>query len=360
MDGPISQWSRYCNGPEWGLDAKGPAIFYIKDNAQGTGQLWRAAPPWDKPQVTQLTHDTDIHNWICEPSVSVTLPTTRVIIYRGGGPKGGNVSAWLDVETPAKPHAFTERAYLARFSIDTPFITWSPRQPRWRPQHHAGFAARHRHWQGPGHHRRRRREIRPLALARAEFDGELLLCVNLDERALAIYRDIQRDGNSPWTRIAEIRLPADAPHPQLKSCEPVNGGRGAFGRSWFTAQGGDDKDKDTSIWLLGLDQNGHHTVRRLDDGCRDGNPARRLDPETLVGERELFVYYTRMVGKASELRLCRTGVEAAYANASAPRPSPKRPGVWYAERNRNGSDWFICFLARGLRGYRSGWIHRRH
>lgn len=44
-----------------------------------------------------------------------------------------------------------------------------------------------------------------------EFDGERLLSVNLDERALAIYRDTQRDGQSPWTRIAKIRLPAASP-----------------------------------------------------------------------------------------------------------------------------------------------------
>jgi hypothetical protein len=76
----------------------------------------------------------------------------------------------------------------------------------------------------------------------------------------------------------------------------------------FTAQGGDDKDADTSIWLLGFDTSGQHTVRRLDDGATTQTPARRLDPETLVGERELFVYYTRVTGKGSELRLCRTGV----------------------------------------------------
>jgi hypothetical protein len=143
--------------------------------------------------------------------------------------------------------------------------------------------------------------------------------VNLDERALAFYRDTERDGTSPWNRLAEIRLPADAPHPQLKSCEPVNGGRGAFGRSWFTAQGGDDKDADTSIWLLGFDRNGHHTVRRLDDGATTKTNARRLDPETLVGERELFVYYTRVSGKGSELRLCQTGVTRAQ-NAASTNP----------------------------------------
>lgn len=308
VDGPISQWSRYCNGPEWGLDASGPALFYIKDNAQGTGQLWRAAPPWDKPQLTQLTHDTDIHNWICEPSVSTTLPTTRVIIYRGGGPKGGNVTAWLDEDKPAEPQAFTERAYLARFSIDTPHITWSPRKragDRSTTQVSlldttTGKARVITADDGA--------KYDPWLWHAPEFDGELLLCVNLGERALAIYRDTKRDGTSPWTRIAEIRLPADAPHPQLKSCEPVNGGRGAFGRSWFTAQGGDDKDADTSIWLLGFDKNGQHTVRRLDDGATTKTTARRLDPETFVGEREMFVYYTRMAGSGSELRLCRTGV----------------------------------------------------
>jgi acetyl esterase/lipase len=308
VDGPISQWSRYCNGPEWGLNASGPALFYIKDNAQGTGQLWRAAPPWDKPQVAQLTLDTDIHNWICEPSVSTQLATTRVITYRGGGPKGGNVSAWLDEDTPAEAHAFTERAYLARFSTDTPHITWSPRQragDRSTTQvslldTDTGKVRIITTDEGA--------KYDPWLWHAPEFDGELLLCVNLDERALAIYRDTKRDGESPWTRIAEIRLPADAPHPQLKSCEPVNGGRGAFGRSWFTAQGGDDKDADTSIWLLGFDTSGQHTVRRLDDGATTQTPARRLDPETLVGERELFVYYTRVTGKGSELRLCRTGV----------------------------------------------------
>jgi acetyl esterase/lipase len=318
VDGPISQWSRYCNGPEWGIDASGPDLFYIKDNAQGTGQLWRAAPPWDKPHVTQLTHDTDIHNWICEPSVSTQLATTRVITYRGGGPKGGNVTTWLDEDAPAEAHAFTERAYLARFSLDTPHITWSPRQcagDRSTTQvslldTSTGKARVITADEGA--------KYDPWLWHAPEFGGELLLCVNLNERALAIYRDTKRDGQTPWTRIAEIRLPADAPHPQLKSCEPVNGGRGAFGRSWFTAQGGDDKDADTSIWLLGFDTSGQHTVRRLDDGATTKTTARRLDPETLVGERELLVYYIRVTGKGSELRLCRTGLIPVQNTSTTP------------------------------------------
>lgn len=321
VDGPISKWSRYCNGPEWGFDAQGPALFYIKDNTEETGQLWRAAPPWDKPLLTELTHDTDIHNWICEPSVNAKLSTTRVIVYRGGGPKGGNVTAWVDEESPAQPHAFTQRAFLARFSIDTPNITWSPR-----------LRAGDRSTTQVSLLDTNTGQVRvitaddgakydPWLWHAPEFNGELLLCVNIDERALAIYRDKKRDGTTPWKRIAEIRLPSEALHQQLKSCEPVNGGSGAFGRSWFTAQGGDDNDADTSIWLLGFDKSGQHTVRRLDNGADTKTTARRLDPETLVGERELFVYYTRLTGQGSELRLCRTGVEAAQTTSmGTPKP----------------------------------------
>lgn len=308
IDGPISRWSRYCNGPEWGLDAGGPALFYMKDNESGTGQLWRAAPPWGKPGLTQLTRDADIHNWICEPSVSAALPTTRVIIYRGGGPKGGNVDVWLDEDAPDQRHAFTDRALLARFSADTPHITWAPRlragdRTTTQVSMLDTTTGKARVITGDDG-----AKYDPWLWRAPEFGGELLLSVNLDERALAIYRDTGRDGASPWIRIAEIRLPADAPHPQLKSCEPVNGGRGAFGRSWFTAQGGDDKDKDTSIWLIGFDPKGHHTVRRLDEGAATKTSARRLDPESLVCDRELFVYYTLVGDGPSQLHRCQTGV----------------------------------------------------
>jgi hypothetical protein len=89
-----------------------------------------------------------------------------------------------------------------------------------------------------------------------------------------------------FDRLATFRLPSNAPHQTLKSVEPVNGGRGAFGRSYFTVQAGDDKDEDTSIWLFGFSPDGQHVIRRLDDGAQTGKPARRLDPESYIGDRE--------------------------------------------------------------------------
>jgi len=112
---------------------------------------------------------------------------------------------------------------------------------------------------------------------------------------------------SPWQRIATLRLPADAPHQTLKSVEPIVGGRGTFGRSYFTVQAGDDKEQDTSIWLFGFSADGNHLIRRLDDGEQTGKPARRLDPESYIGERELFVYYNLVGDGPSQLHRCQTG-----------------------------------------------------
>jgi hypothetical protein len=308
VDTGISQWSRYSNGPEWGLDAKGPALFYVKDNAHGAGQLWRAEPPWDKPRLTQLTRDTDIHNWICEPSVNPSLPSTRVIVYRGKPRAAGNVDAWLDEDKPDQPKPFTDRMIVARWGYNTNLITFAYRaRPGQTEPSQVTLVdtdtGKSRVITGDDGNK-----IDPWLWNAPEFGGELLLAVNVDSRALALYRDVKRDGRSPWQRIGTLRLPADAPHQTLKSVEPIAGGRGAFGKSYFTVQAGDDKDKDTSIWLFGFSPDGNHLIRRLDDGAQTGKSARRLDPESYIGKRELFVYYTLVGDGPTQLHRCRTGI----------------------------------------------------
>jgi acetyl esterase/lipase len=305
VDTGISKWSRYSNGPEWGLDANGPALFYVKDNAQGAGQLWRAEPPWDKPKIAQLTHDTETHNWLCEPSVNPASPSTRVIVYHGKPHEPGNVNAWLDEEKPGQLIPFTDRMIVARWAYNTNLVTFAYRARPGQTETQqvtlvdTDTGKSHVITGDEGN------KIDPWLWNAPEFGGELFLAVNVDSRVLALCRDVKRDG-SPWQRIATLSLPPDAPHPTLKSVEPVNGGRGAFGHSYFTVQAGDDTDKDTSIWLFGFSPDGQHLVRRLDDGAQTGQPARRLDPESFLGERELFVYYTLVGDGPSQLHRCRT------------------------------------------------------
>jgi hypothetical protein len=307
IDGNLSKWSRNSNGPEWGLDAGGPAVFYLKDNEQGAGQLWRAEPPWDNPRLTQLTADTDIHNWICGAAVNEAAASTRVIVYRGKPGASGNVDAWIDEHRPGEPTPFANPMVVARWAYNSGLITFAYRA---RPGQTELSQARLVDTIG-GETRvitgDDGNKIDPWLWQAPEFGYESLLAVNVEGRALVICRDRRRDGG-PWERIATIALPADAPHATPKSVEPVNGGRGAFGKSYFTVQAGDDADPDTSVWLFGFDTAGQHLVRRLDDGTATGTKARRLDPESLVGESDLFVYYTLAGGGAAQLRLCRTGI----------------------------------------------------
>jgi acetyl esterase/lipase len=307
IDTGISEWSRYSNGPEWGQDRAGAAIFYIKDNAQGAGQLWRAQAPWDKPQLAPLTRDAEIHNWIGGARVNPAMASTRVFVYRGKPQGMENVDAWLDEDAPNQPMPFTERMIVARWAYNTNLITFAykPRAGQTAPSQVTLFDT------DTGQSRiitaDAGNKIDPWLWHAPEFGDELLLGVNVDNRALAIYRDVKRDG-SPWQRIATLTLPTDAPHQTLKSIKPINGGRGAFGTSYFTVQAGNDQDNDTSIWLFGFSSSGEHLIRRLDDGAITGKPARRLDPESFIGEREVFVYYTLVGDGLAQLRRCRTGI----------------------------------------------------
>ncbi len=303
IDGPLSVWSRYANGPEWGLDATGPALFYTKDDANGLGQVWRAEPPWDSPRLSPLTRDATLHNWLATASVNSTAASTRLVVYRGVPGAAGNVSAWLDEEAPESPVPFTDRTLLARWAHGSGLITYAqPGSGGAPPQAVLAdtFAETTRPLTADAGGK-----IDPWLWEAPEFGFERLLAVNVDGSALGIYRDVARDGG-PWQRIATIALPEGSP--PLKSVEPVNGGRGAFGRSYFTAQSGRDDDPDTSIWLLGFDPEGRHLVRRLDEGAVSGRSGRRLDPESFAGEGELFVYYTLTGEGPAQLRRCRTGI----------------------------------------------------
>jgi len=302
----LSKWSRYSNGPEWGEAKSGPALFFLLDDSGGKGQIWRASAPWDKPKLTQLTSDEALHHWIAMPSVDPAMPSIRMIAYRGTPGGTANKNVWIDEKDPSRVHPFGERMGIARFTFSSPMISWAPRQSK------SGVAPQVQILDTASGEERvitdgEEKKVDPWLWNAPEFGGETLLAVNLDNRALGIYRNPSKN-NLPWRKIAEIKLPSDAPHRFLKSIEPVNGGKGAFGRSYFTVQAGDDKDPDTSIWLFGFDVAGKHLVQRLDDGMSSGEKLRRLDPESLIGDDRLFVYYTVIGEGAPQLRLVRTGI----------------------------------------------------
>jgi hypothetical protein len=145
-----------------------------------------------------------------------------------------------------------------------------------------------------------------------EYGGELLYLANVDYRALAIYRDL---GGPFLTGIATLTLPTNSPHQYVFSPEPVAGLRGFEGVSYFSLIATPNsrpplESSDSSIWILGLGTNAaQHIARRVDEGAGSGLAAQRIEPETLVGAREVFLYYNRQIGpNPAEWRWARTGL----------------------------------------------------
>ncbi len=305
------------NGPEWGCDRNGWAVFFTKEDANGARQLWRAtqtgagydarslttlpggacgglytqnakaadtglmfyAPHQDTVVWASASAPNDVHElpgFRGFRSISHWVPGTRWVTYvRAASGSASPQLVYLDTETGAVHQVSDEPG--------DKFDAW-------------GFHA-------------------------PEFAGELLMMCVIDRRQIAIYRDLAKDG-TPWNRIATLTLPADASHSHVYSVEPIATETGVNGTSWFSlnamaATTGRNlgatgrSSKDGSIWVLSLGNDpAQRIARRVDEGATSGVETARYEAESMLGGNEVFIYYERKnpeIGRG-EIRRCRTGI----------------------------------------------------
>ena len=159
-----------------------------------------------------------------------------------------------------------------------------------------------------------------------EFGGEMVYASNPDHEAIVVYRD-PPDGKGHAQPVARLELPPDSPYRYIYSFEPIDGLRGSD-TTYFSLIANVNNSPprgnpgDCSIWILGLGKDpDNRFARRLDDGAVTGESAVRFEPESWVGESELFVYYNA----DRQLRLARTGLGAdGKPLASSDNTSGKR------------------------------------
>jgi len=316
-------WSH--NGPEWGRDRNGWAIYFTKEDAQGNRQMWRAVEKNGRYVPEQLTTKPGGH---CGAliSQSPTSPDTRMLFYINLDLPGQDTVAWAVASKPDDFHPLPD--WRGSHSI-----------ARIVGEHHIGYAPRDKDGvtqvvlldtrsgkrqvitDEPGD------KFDTYGLNAPEFGGELLMMANIDRRRLAIYRDTNKDG-SPWTKIAELRLPQDSPFKYVYSCEPIAPHTGVNGTSYFslnaTRTPGSNRGetgraaRDGSIWVFSLGKDtAHRLVRRVDEGAVSGIATTRYEPESFVGTEEVFIYYERRSPETgrNEVRRCRTGIRVGKAGA---------------------------------------------
>lgn len=287
------------NGPEFGVDANGWAVFYTKENA-GIASLWRARLEQGVPVAEPLSAAFRRHTVLA--SKDPAADQTRLLFLRG--PRGTGEVTWQDEDDPLSetPLGFYDegvrwidgqRRFVRTLDqgaeagqlvlVDT--VTGTSRQitdDAGSKRFPYGFVA-------PESGR-----LRVLAL----IDGDT---------AIGVWED-PGDGG-PFERIALLRVPG-AEGRTLGSPEPFLGAD----RSWVSFVLREDlAGGPAEVWL-------GRTDGELLWRCDDGEVGlARSDPETLVDDLHVFVYYNvidpgsyRLYRCASELpgeRLLVSGFE---------------------------------------------------
>lgn len=288
------------NGPEWGLDRFGPALFYTKPDNRGTQQIWRAGIAVSEGIVTkQLT--TGILPSVGQiPSLFAGNDETYILFFKGmkttttavwaKDSSANSISPvpnyWLPsgggffVPGPAPDRPFLLFVHKNEETLETQVALLDTVSGQMKLiTNDAGD------------------KYEPHAFNAPEYGGEMLIAVLIDRLTLAIYRNIG-DANGYWTRIEEISLPEGETNTWLYSMEPVSGLEGQSGIngvSYFSLAANQFDNPylgDTSLWLLGLGNNPDgRFCRRVDEGSIPDRPQFRFEPETYLGSHDLFYFY---------------------------------------------------------------------
>ena len=142
----------------------------------------------------------------------------------------------------------------------------------------------------------------PFAWFAPEYKNELVAVVMLDgDKKLGFYKET---GNGFWELILELSVPDSSPYSYFGSPEPFI----AAGKSYISCV---IKEKAESyspseVWIIGIQQGKNKSyARKIEDGL---GIVVRTDPETFIGENEVFIYYNVLINNQFELYRSRTGL----------------------------------------------------
>lgn len=269
------------NGPEFGIDARGWAVFYTKGIGNDL-QIWRAQLMHGKPSAEPVFRD-GLRRQSVLASKNTNAPSTRLIYVKGDLHDG--VFHWVDTAAPER-----ETRIVRTLGVDSPrwidgtlsFVFVEAEGPdKGQIKMHdtatgrttvissdAGVKSFAYGWKAP------------------EFGNEILVVALVDQAAIGIWRQTSAD---KWTRIQTITPPSESRYKVFGSPEPLV----CDGRSYISAviksEGGTMRFRDSEVWLFGVDSaNAKPYASRVDAG--DGEQM-RSDPETLTVGGTVHIYY---------------------------------------------------------------------
>ncbi len=317
VDSGLASLASAADGPEWGFNSSGPALFYTKPGAFGHLQIWSTHFLSNGPLTFALTTGQSNESFGVRPSQEPTASSVK-IAFSVGAPALSSM-VWADENTPSIAAALPQQAggtLNARWIPGTTDIAYRA-SPVGQPT--PTQIARYRTTNGAVSilttNAGDKTDV--WAFVAPEFGNELCYAAVVDHDYIAIYRDLRDNTNGYFTQVAALTLPTNATQRFIYSMEPVQGLRGFDGTSYFTCAAYQNDNPvtpgDGAIWLLALGPDTNHFLaRRVDDGAGSNVAADRREPKTFVGANEVFLYYTRYDGaNPVQLHRARTGLKRA-------------------------------------------------
>jgi predicted dienelactone hydrolase len=270
------------NGPEFGIDATGWAVYYSKED-RGELQIWRAQLKNGRVSAKPLLSDGQRRQSILVSKDPKSKST--YLIYLKGDRYSGHYH-WMDVNYPAR-----ETHIVKIKGVDSPrwiddtlsFIYAESEGPD------AGQLKLHDTLTGKTRTITSDAGSKSFAYAwkAPEFGNEILALAMVDGEAIAVYRDT---GKAIWQRISTLTPPSESKYKNFGSPEPVIFNN----RSYVSAVLKSEKTatsrfRDSEVWVFGLGDNAESKFsRQVDDGK---SPLMRSDPETFTAAGDVYIYY---------------------------------------------------------------------
>jgi len=308
--------SAFINGPEWGADFEGPAVFYTKRDSLGIRHLWRAitTPVLIK---TKLTTGSQHHiHW--QGTISSSSSFTNIFLIRYDPQPS---LYWCNENNIVYTNPITNHYFGSgnlvnggpRFIQGTDYFVYSksinPNKVEIVRVNTLNNTLRNITNDNIP-------KVDVFGFKAAEYNNQICYAARISDTTIGVYRFVQPIDTFA-TRFATLRIPVNDPHKYLFSLEAVQ--PSIQGTTYFAVLGNLTNNPqspiDGSMWILGLGLDSNNRfARRVDEGAVSGIYRLRNEPEPMMGQNELFLYYNVQISGVGELRRCRTGIFLSTVN----------------------------------------------
>lgn len=270
------------NGPEFGVDENGWAVFYCKSNG-GAPQPWRAEIQGEEVVNTPLASGTD-KRMSQLATKDASAPSIRLVYSLGPSLDEGEI-AWKDEDQPENEFITDSLDEGCRWVDETRSFIYIKQTGENKGQAALFDTETMKETILTND---TDKKTYPYGWIAPEYD-ELLMLSIVNDSLLGIYKF---NGGDYMERILLMTPPEEAyPYRYIGSPEPVVAGGKSFIsfvlKKVFTFSG----YVDAQVWLTGIDPD---PEQRIVMQCDDGTEARRTDPESYVGDNQLFIIYNQL------------------------------------------------------------------